>query len=212
MILNIMLASIEPMMVLLIVLMTVVFIAVIAIIKSYKRCPSDKILVVYGYVGKNKTSKIIHGGAAFVLPIIQDYEFLDLTPIPVTVDLRNALSSQNIRVNVPSRFMVAISTEEGVIQNAADRLLGISDTAIHDLAADIIFGQLRIVISHMTIDDIINDRIKFTEILFSALGQKLKKIGLKIIDINITDITDDSGYIEALIKKSTEDGINKLKK
>ena len=193
-----------------------IFIMFIVVIRRYKRCPSDKVLVVYGKVGKGKdggrTAKTIHGGAAFIWPVIQDYEFLDLTPIPIVVDLKGALSLQNIRVNVPSRFMVAISVENGVVQNAAERMLGLTLEAIHDLAADIIFGQLRVVIATMRIEEINQDREKFLTNVYEAVEHELKKIGLKLINVNVTDITDDSGYIDALGKEASSHAINEAKK
>ena len=193
----------------LLILMLIVFLA------RYKRCPSDKLLVIYGKVGRGKegrAAKVIHGGAAFVWPIFQSYDFLDLTPIPIEVDLRGALSKQNIRVNVPARFLVGISTEEGVMQKAAERLLGLSLEAIHDLAADIIFGQLRVVIASMTIEQINSDRHTFAEHVYEAVEQELKKIGLKLINVNITDIKDESGYIEALGREEAARAINEAKK
>jgi len=183
------------------------------LIKRYKRCPSDRILVVYGKVGGGgRTAKCVHGGAAFIIPIIQDYEFLDLTPIPIEVGLENALSKQNIRVNVPSRFMVGISTEAGVMQNAAERLLGLSQAEIRHLAADIIFGQLRVVIATMDIEEINSDREKFLINVSSSVEHELRKIGLKLINVNVTDITDDAGYIDALGKEATAGAVNDAKK
>jgi len=217
MVLNVLLAGLGPSIgILFVMLVFFVFISAIMIVRRYRRCPSDKVLVIYGKVGKSKTggrtSKIVHGGAAFVWPIIQDYEFLDLTPVPIVVDLQGALSLQNIRVNVPSRFMVGISTEEGVMQNAAERMLGLSLEAIHDLAADIIFGQLRVVIATMRIEEINSDREKFLINVYEAVEHELKKIGLKLINVNITDITDDNGYIEALGKEATSHAINEAKR
>jgi len=183
------------------------------LVKRYKRCPSDRILVVYGKVGGGgRTAKCVHGGASFVIPIIQDYEFLDLTPIPIEIGLENALSKQNIRVNVPSRFMVGISTEQGVMQNAAERLLGLTQAEIRHLAADIIFGQLRVVIATMDIEEINSDREKFLTNVSSSVEHELRKIGLKLINVNVTDITDDAGYIEALGKEATAGAVNDAKK
>ncbi len=199
-----------------ILILVLVFLMFILIVRRYKRCPSDKILVIYGKVGKSesgaKTAKVIHGGASFVWPVIQDFEFMDLTPIPIIVDLRGALSNQNIRVNVPARFMVGISTEQGVMQNAAERLLGLTLDNIHDLASDIIFGQLRVVIATMKIEEINSDREKFLANVTEAVEHELKKIGLKLINVNVTDITDDDGYIEALGKEATAHAINEAKK
>ncbi|MEA2041383.1 MAG: SPFH domain-containing protein [Bacteroidota bacterium] len=183
------------------------------LVKRYKRCPSDRILVVYGKIGgKQGTAKCVHGGAAFIIPVIQDYEYLDLTPIPIEVGLENALSRQNIRVNVPSRFMVGISTEAAVMANAAERLLGLTQAEIRHLAADIIFGQLRVVIATMDIEEINADREKFLTNVSSGVEHELRKIGLKLINVNVTDITDNDGYIEALGKEATAHAVNDAKK
>jgi len=182
-----------------------------AMIRRYKRCPSDRILVVYGKTGGGKSAKCIHGGAAFILPIFQDYEFLDLTPMSIEVNLTNALSKQNIRVNVPSRFTIGISTEPSVMQNAAERLLGLSLDAVQDLAQEIIFGQLRLVVASMDIEEINSDRDKFLSHITHSVEAELKKVGLKLINVNITDIHDESGYIEALGKEAAAKAINDAK-
>lgn len=194
-----------------------VFSTLMFIISRYKRCPSDRIMVIYGNVGSGKdgaalSAKCIHGGAAFVWPIIQAYEFLDLTPMSISVDLKNALSRQNIRIDVPSSFTVGISTETGVMQNAAERLLGLKLQQIQDLAKDIIFGQLRLVIATMDIEEINTDRDKFLEAVSSNVETELKKIGLRLINVNVTDINDESGYIAALGKEAAAKAINDAKR
>ena len=186
------------------------------ILSRYKRCPSDKILVIYGKVGTgadgtNRSAKCIHGGAAFIWPIVQAYEFLDLTPMSLSVDLRGALSRQNIRVDVPSRFTVGISTEVGVMQNAAERLLGMKLDEIKQIAEDIIFGQMRLIIATMDIEEINTDRDKFLDAVSGNVETELKKIGLRLINVNVTDITDESGYIVALGKEAAAKAINDAK-
>lgn len=202
-----------------ILLVAVILIAVIFflwIASRYKKCPSDKVLVVYGSVGKNKdgtskSAKCIHGGAQFIWPIFQSYQFLDLTPISIQVDLRNALSRQNIRIDVPSTFTVGISTEQGIMQNAAERLLGLRLSEIQELSKDIIFGQLRLIIATMDIEEINTDRDKFLEQVSRNVESELKKIGLRLINVNVTDITDESGYIVALGKEAAAKAINDAK-
>ncbi|AUC83095.1 flotillin family protein [Lacinutrix sp. Bg11-31] len=189
-----------------------VFVFLIVLVKRYKRCPSDRILVVYGKVGGGQSAKCIHGGAAFIYPVIQDYQFLDLTPISIEVNLVNALSKQNIRVNVPSRFTIGVSTEPGIMQNAAERLLGLNQSDIQELAQEIIFGQLRLVVASMDIEEINNDRDKFLTNISQSVESELKKVGLKLINVNITDIVDESGYIEALGKEAAAHAINAARK
>ncbi len=180
-------------------------------VSRYKRCPSDRVLVIYGKTGKNQSARCIHGGAAFVWPVIQDYAYLDLTPISIDVDLRSALSKQNIRINVPSRFTVGISTSEGVVMNAANRLLGLPLSNVRDLAQDIIIGQMRLVIAMMDIEEINADRDKFQETVYDHVDIELTKIGLKLINVNVTDIHDESGYIAALGKEAAAKAINDAK-
>lgn len=192
--------------VLAVVLIFVVFL--FSMFRRYKRCPSDRILVVYGKTGGQASAKCVHGGAAFIWPIIQDYSFLYLTPISIEVNLINALSKQNIRVNVPSRFTIGISTEPSVMQNAAERLLGLNQDMIQELAQEIIFGQLRLVVASMDIEEINTDRDKFLSHITHSVEEELKKVGLKLINVNITDIHDVSGYIEALGKEAAAKAIN----
>lgn len=189
-----------------IVLVFVVFIY--SMFRRYKRCPSDKVLVIYGKTAGEGSSKCVHGGAAFIWPIIQDYSFLDLTPISIEVNLINALSKQNIRVNVPSRFTIGISTEPSIMQNAAERLLGLTLDAVQELAQEIIFGQLRLVVASMDIEEINTDRDKFLSHITHSVEAELKKVGLKLINVNITDIHDESGYIQALGKEAAAKAIN----
>ena len=177
----------------------------------YKRCPSDRILVVYGKVGGQKSARCYHGGAAFVWPVIQDFAFLNLTPLAIDIALRGALSQQNIRVNTPSTFTVGISTEPGVMENAAERLLGLSFVQVQEIAKDIIFGQMRVVIATMPIEEINADRDKMVANISNGVEVELKKVGLRLINVNIQDITDESGYIDALGREAAARAINEAK-
>ena len=188
----------------------VLFVTITALVSRYKRCPSDKILVIYGRTG-GTSAKCIHGGGAFIWPVIQDYAFLDLKPISIEANLTNALSRQNIRVDVPCRFTIAISTEADSMNNAAERLLGLTAEQIQELSKDILFGQLRLVIATMTIEEINSDRDKFLENISKNEDTELKKIGLKLINVNVTDIKDESGYIAALGKEAAAKAINEAK-
>lgn len=199
------------------IILALVFLsALIFLLSRYRKCPSDKILVIYGKVGNNpdgtnRSARCIHGGAAFIVPVLQSFQFLDLTPLSISVDLTNALSRQNIRIDVPSRFTVGISTEPGVMQNAAERLLGLKLTEIQELAKDIIFGQLRLIIATMDIEEINTDRDKFLEAVSGNVETELKKIGLRLINVNVTDINDESGYIIALGREAAAKAINDAK-
>lgn len=199
--------------VIIVIVVLVVVLLLLTFLTRYKKCPSDKIMVIYGKISKNKdgtyrSAKCIHGGASFIVPLLQSYAYLDLTPMSIGVDLKNALSRQNIRIDVPSRFTVGVSTEMGIMQNAAERLLGLTLTEVQELAKDIILGQLRLIIATMDIEEINSDRDKFLEAVSRNVETELKKIGLRLINVNVTDISDESGYISALGKEAAAKAIN----
>ena len=197
--------------ILIVILVVIAFGTLIFIASRYRRCPSDRILVVYGKVGGQKSANCFHGGACFVWPVIQDYSYLSLTPIPIDIQLRGALSQQNIRVNTPSTFTVGISTEPGVMGNAAERLLGQSMAQIQELAKDIIFGQMRVVIATMPIEEINADRDKLIANIANGVEVELRKVGLRLINVNVQDITDESGYIDALGREAAARAISEAK-
>lgn len=190
----------------------VIFGFIVLLMKQYKRCPSNRVLVIYGKSGsRHESAACIHGGARFIKPLLEDYAWLSLEPMQIEIPLRGALSMENIRVNVPSVFTVAIGTTPEQMQNAAIRLLGLNRMQISKQAEDMIFGQLRQVIASMQIEDINRDRDKFLEAVQNSLEPELRKIGLVLINVNITDITDESGYIEAIGQKAASQAIQKAR-
>ena len=169
-----------------IIIAVIVLVLFMTFAQRYKRCPANKILVVYGKTGSG-AARCIHGGAAFVWPLIQAYEYLDLEPFVVPIDLSNALSQENIRVSVPTTVTAAISNQPGIMQNAAVRLLGLTRTQIMGQAQDIILGQMRAVIATMKIEDINSDRQAFMAKVNEAVSFELEKIGLQVINVNIRE-------------------------
>jgi flotillin len=187
-------------------LFTFIFISI-----RYRRCPSNRILVIFGKVSGDRASKCIHGGGAMVWPLIQDYAYLSLEPLAIEIPLEGALSQNNIRVNVPATFTVGVSTDPVLMNNAAERLLNLPTEKIREQAQDIILGQLRLVIATLTIEEINKDREKFMNLVNENVAQEINKLGLELINVNIRDITDESGYIAAIGKRAAAEAINRAK-
>jgi flotillin len=194
-----------------VVFIILMFFAVIFMTSRYKRCPSDKVLVLSGRVGKGLSSRCMHGGGAFVWPVVQEYRYMSLTPLTINIPLQNALSLQNIRINVPSTFTVGISTQPDIMANAAERLLMLKPPEIEGMAKEIIFGQLRLTVASLTIEQINQDRESFLDAVRKNVEPELNKIGLYLINVNITDITDESDYIESIGKKAAAEAVNTAK-
>lgn len=181
------------------------------LIACYRRCPSNQILAVYGKLRSGESVKCYHGGGAFVWPVIQDCAYIDLTPMIIHINLKSALSLHNIRINVPSTFTIAIGTTDELTNNSAVRLLGLSQKEIELMATEIIFGQLRLTVASLTIEQINQDRERFLDSIRMHVDPELKKIGLILINVNITDIHDESGYITSIGKKEASAALNQAK-
>ena len=190
--------------------------AVMFFAQRYKRCPPDQIMVIYGRTektaeGRPKPSKTLHGGAALVWPLIQDYAYISLKPMTINIDLKGALSLQNIRINVPSTFTIGVSTEPSIMANAAERLLGFRIEDIEEMAKEIIFGQLRLTVATLTIEQINQDRDAFLELIQKNVGAEMRKVGLYLINVNIADITDESDYIDSIGKKAAATAVEQAR-
>jgi flotillin len=180
-------------------------------VAQYKVCDPNEILVISGRSGVDGAARTINGGGAFVIPVIQRWSRLSLIPMKVDIRLTDALSLENVRVRVPSVVTVAIGNTPELQQNAAIRLLGLEAKQINEQASEIIFGQMRAVIAQMKIEDINRDREAFQNHIQNAVATELKKIGLVIINVNILDISDESGYIEALGKRATAEAVQQAR-
>ena len=182
---------------------------IILVATRYQRCASDEILVVYGRIRGGKASRCIHGGAVMVWPLIQEFKKISLIPMTISIPLDNALSLQNIRINVPSTFTVGVSTNPLIMNNAAERLLHLTKNDIEGMAQEIILGQLRLTVASLTIEQINQDRDAFLELIRDNVGAELHKLGLYLINVNIIDITDESNYINSIGKKAAAGAVNK---
>ena len=116
--------------------------------------------------------------------------------------LTGALSAQNIRVDVPTTITVAISTDAEVMQNAAERMLGLTMDDKQNLITDVVYGQMRLVIADMTIEELNSDRDKFLSKVKDNIDTELRKFGLYLMNINISDIRDAANYIVNLGKEA----------
>ena len=192
-----------------IILIFLFFLAILVL--QFKRCPSNRVLVVYGKIAGERAARCIHGGGTFVVPLLQSYAYMSLEPMTIDIELTSALSLKNIRVNVPSTFTVGIATVPEIMNNAAERLLGLDDHQIASQAQDIILGQMRLVIATLSIEEINQDREKFLDLVNKNVNFELNKIGLEMINVNIRDITDESGYIEALGQRAASEAVNRAR-
>ena len=157
-------------------------------VQRYKRCPSDKILVIYGKTGGARSSLCIHGGACFVWPVLQSYQWLDLSPIPIDLGVKEFSPNEKDRVKILSKLIAGISTEAGIMENAAERLLGLKVDSIRDLTLEITEGCMRSAVKELGAEAIQSDPDSLVDRLGERLDSVLKEIGLKVINLDVKKI------------------------
>jgi flotillin len=181
-------------------MLTILVVLMITFIRRFRRCPANKVLVISGKTGR-EPAKCVHGGAAFVLPLFQSYDYLDLSPFVLPIDVR-ALSQENARVAVALTVTAAISHEPGTVEKAAARLLGLTPAQVQAASQEIVVAQLRDAVAAMRVEDIDRGRRLFAQRVNEAVSAGLEKIGVALININIRDISDETGAIKTVEPKT----------
>lgn len=171
-----------------------IMISAAVFLTRYRRCPEDKILVIWGALlggGSERSSKCIHGGGAFVWPLVQDYSYLSLEPLNIDIHTM-ALTIDSKYVDVSMDFTVQISLEEEVMYKAADCLLNQSSDAIKEMARSIILGHLRLYIASASIGELAGDSENLKKAVHGIIDGELRDIGLTVTDIKINNLSETS--------------------
>ena len=179
-------------------IVALVVISTFVVLSRYRKCRPDEILIKYGRTGKNGAAKIITGGGAFIWPIIHSYATMSLRPVQLQLDIKEAAAKGMIRTNVPTNISVVISNEPDLQQIAVKRLLGMSDQELRELIKETIYGQVRMVIARMSVEELNGNRDKFSQEVEINVNNELKKYGLELKTINIQDIRDNAKIIDNL--------------
>ncbi len=179
-------------------IVALVVISTFVVLSRYRKCRPDEILIKYGRTGKDGAAKIITGGGAFIWPIIHSYATMSLRPVQLQLDIKEAAAKGMIRTNVPTNISVVISNEPDLQQIAVKRLLGMSDDELRELIKETIYGQVRMVIARMSVEELNGNRDKFSQEVEINVNNELKKYGLELKTINIQDIRDNAKIIDNL--------------
>lgn len=153
-------------------------------VTRYVRCPPNRILVIYGKLPGGQTARCIHGGGAMVLPVIQDYMLMSLEPMQFQLETR-PLTKTSKHIELMARCSVAISREPQIMQNAAQRLLGLTQVEIARQATEIVSIQIRLTASEFNPDEIIAQPKNFVAAVRDAGTKELNSIGLEFVTIEI---------------------------
>jgi flotillin len=178
--------------------------AAIALLKtSLKICKPNEILIISGRKYKQESGKavgyrVIFGGRAFVLPIIERVERMDMTTMPIPVEVKNAYAKGGTPLNIQAIANVKVSSQPNIAGNAIERFLGRNQSEIRRVVRETLEGNLRSVVANLTPEQVNEDRLNFAERIAEDVTRELNKLGLHLDTLKVQSVTDDVGYLSSI--------------
>jgi len=172
-------------------------------------CQPNEVLVFSGGQrastggGRKVGYRIIKGGRAVRIPLLETVDSMDLTNMPIEVGVQGAYSKGGIPVNVHGIANVKIAGEAPVLDNAIERLLGVDRARIMQMAKDTLEGNLRGVLATLTPEELNQDKIKFAQSLLVEAEDDLRRLGLELDTLKIQDVSDDVNYLDSIGRKQS---------
>ena len=183
-----------------IVVLAVIFAVLILIASLWKRIPQNKAAVITGW-----RKKIISGGGGMVFPIFERYDVISLENIKIPLDIDNAISSQGVPVIVKGVAVVKVKSDKESIYSAVEQFFrGNTDKTAAEIATQssyVLVGKLREIIAKMTVEEIYQDKDKFSSEVQENAAISLAEMGLEIKAFTVMSIDDVNGYLVALGRK-----------
>jgi flotillin len=172
-------------------------------------CQPNEVLVfsggqqASGTAGRKVGYRIIKGGRAVRIPMMETVDSMDLTNMPIEVAVQGAYSKGGIPVNVHGIANVKIAGEQPVLDNAIERLLGVDRARIMSMAKDTLEGNLRGVLATLTPEELNEDKIKFAQSLLAEAEDDLRKLGLELDTLKIQDVSDDVNFLDSIGRRQS---------
>lgn len=189
-----------------VVIATVVFI-VMLVASRYKTVSPDEAMIITGAAlgGKNvltdesaRKVKIVRGGGAFIVPIVQQKELLSLLSHKLDVTTPEVYTSEGVPVLTDGVAVIKVGSSVEDVATAAEQFLGKPDEALRAEAREVLEGHLRAILGTLTVEEVYRNRDKFAQEVQSVAARDLKKMGLQIVSFTIKDVRDKNGYLDAL--------------
>jgi flotillin len=170
-------------------------------------CRPNEMLVVtgsrsnQGQQGIKGYRVVANGGWTFVKPILETARRMDVTLLPVLVEVKNAYSKGGTPLNIQAIANVKVSGDPEVRNNAIERFLGRNPEEIVQVARENLEGNLRSVLAQLTPEQVNEDRLRFAERIAEDVGDELRRLGLQLDTFKIQSVFDDVDYLNSISRR-----------
>lgn len=142
--------------------------------------------------------RVVHGGWSLRVPIFERVERMDLTTIPIDLEVRNAYSKGGIPLTVHAVGYVKVSSQPALRNNAIERFLGRDAEEIRRVAKESLEGQLRGIIARMTPEEVNHDRLRFAEEMVNEIHEDFDRLGIELDTLKVQSVSDDVQYLDSI--------------
>jgi flotillin len=169
-------------------------------------CKPNEVVILAGRKHKTKDGKsvgyrVLCGGRAIRIPILETVKRMDITTIPVRVEVKNSYAKGGTPLNIQAIANVKICSDPAVVGNAIERFLGCDRSEMSRVARETLEGYLRGVVATLTPEELNEDRLSFTQRIASDVSRDLTKLGLQLDTLKIQSVSDDVDYLSSLGRK-----------
>lgn len=168
----------------------------------YKVANVDKALIITG--GKKPVIKV--SGGAFVIPIFRKAQYFDLCLLTVPTDGDEIKTVTQVPIVVDWTAQIAPNVDD---LEALGRCVVLfkerGPSGIIDDVKLTLMGSVRATVANLTPEQVQNDKESFKNDIIKSVEDELTAMGLKLISLNIQDITDNNGYYNNIAMIDMED-------
>ena len=192
-----------------IIAVLVLLMLLIVFVSKYQTAKPDEALIISGsYLGSKNVHvdeggnkiKIVRGGGAFVLPVFQRSNRISLLSSKLDVSTPEVYTEQGVPVMCDGTSIIKIGSSVEEIATAAEQFLGKTTEELENEAREVLEGHLRSILGSMTVEEIYQNRDKFSQSVQEVASVDLAKMGLVIVSFTIKEVRDKNGYLDSLGK------------
>jgi flotillin len=189
------------------ILITVIVFLAMLLASRYKTVSPDEAMIITGAAlgtknvlldDNGRRVKIIRGGGAFIVPVVQQRVQLSLLSHKLDVSTPEVYTVQGVPVITDGVAVIKVGSSVEDVATAAEQYLGKPDEALRAEAREVLEGHLRAILGTLTVEDLYRNRERFAQEVQEVAARDLRKMGLQIVSFTIKDVRDRNGYLEAL--------------
>src|SRR5437868_2984036 len=169
-----------------------VLIVIMILASMFRKVGPNQALIVYGFGG----TRIVQGGGAVILPVVQNARELSLELMSFDVaPTQDLYTNQGVAVNVEAVAQIKIKSDPASIRTAAEQFLTKPPEAREALIRLVMEGHLRGIVGQLTVESLVKEPEMVADRVRTNVASDMDKMGLEVVSFTIREVRDKNEYI-----------------